>query len=226
MIFRRTLQPGVLLVLLLAPWPAVAQKSAPWVGEDLRGAPCNGSSMEFGPYDYLQRNALPQKLRIVEKHHFTPVMEQLAAGDQTVPNIGYTLRAWPNHHRALYAMIRAWDIPTRDRDLGQGRGTPPECYLQRAVNFSPKDSSTRMLYGIFLQRHNRPAEALAQYREAETLDPANMQIKYNLGLLLAEEGQYTEARDYALTVYDAGFPLPGLRDKLKRAGYWNTGEQD
>ncbi|MBA6412683.1 hypothetical protein H2508_06105 [Parahaliea sp. F7430] len=210
---------AVIVLLCLTPaYAAAANKVAPWVGETLQGAPCRGSDMNYGPFDYLQRNLLPKQLRIVEKHHFTPAMEQLIAGSSTVPNIRYTLRAWPNHHRALYAMIRAQGLT--DRDIGQHKGTPVECFLQRAINFSPNDSSAKMLYGIFLQSKGKHDAALKYYLAAEKIDPNNLQIKYNLGLLLVDRREYTEASRYAQEVYDKGFPMPGLRNKLRSTGHW------
>ncbi|GAB3290033.1 hypothetical protein GCM10027297_36190 [Parahaliea aestuarii] len=174
--------------------------------------------MNFGPYDYLQRNAIPKKLSIVERHHFTPEMEQLLAGEQVVPNIDYTLRAWPNHHRALYSIIRVYLMG--NVQLGQRKGSTPECYLQRALNFSPEDPVAHMLFGIYLQRLGKTDEAMQMYQKAEQLDPVNMQIKYNLGLLLARQGNYAAAREYANQVYNAGFPLTGLREQLQKAGQW------
>ncbi len=193
-------------------------EEAPWVGTDLQGKRCEGTYMNYGPYDYMQRSALPPgRLSVVERYHFTQAIEQLRDGETTFPNIGYTLRAWPNHHRALYAMIRGSEMP--ELKLGQAKATPVECYLQRAVNFSPDDATTRMLYGIFLQGRRKYQDALKQYRVAERLEPANFQVKYNLGLVLLDLGQYQESRDYAREVYAKNFPLPGLRDRLNAAGY-------
>jgi Flp pilus assembly protein TadD len=44
------------------------------------------------------------------------------------------------------------------------------------------------------------------------------EINYNLGLLCLELGQIDEAEEYAKFAYEQGYPLPGLRRKLRLAG--------
>ena len=202
---------------------AKSRGHAPWVGETLKGAPCLGGSENFGPFDYLQRHQLKSKLGIVEKHHFTPQVEQLIGGANTgnkrdvLADLDYTLRAWPNHHRALNSTIQFHIINKNWKT----HFPPAECYLERAINFSPKDGITRMLYGNLLQRNGKQSVALKQYEKALELKPKSVQIKYNLALLLVELGNYKRARKYALDLYPNGFPLPGLKDKLKKVGHWS-----
>lgn len=196
---------------------------APWVGETLSGVACRGDAENFGPYDYMLRQQLPSELHIVESYHFKPDVEQLIVGpgktENYIPaNLDYTLRAWPNHHRALNSISRYRINNLKKRS--SGRYPPAECYLQRAINFSPRDPTAHMLYAIFLQRTNQNDAALEEYRIAEELDPVSVQVKYNLGLLLVELGKYDEALRYAQDVYTSEFPLPGLKQKLKRAGRW------
>jgi tetratricopeptide (TPR) repeat protein len=45
------------------------------------------------------------------------------------------------------------------------------------------------------------------------------EINYFLGLVLVDLKDYAGAREYARKAYTLGYPLPGLRDKLARAGY-------
>ena len=66
----------------------------------------------------------------------------------------------------------------------------------------------------------QPQDALSAYQAAERLKPNDVQIKYNMGLLLVELGRYEEAREYANDVYSRQFPLPGLMRQLKEKGYW------
>ena len=42
----------------------------------------------------------------------------------------------------------------------------------------------------------------------------------DLGLAYADLKQYDKALESAHRAYGAGFPLPGLKNKLKRAGKW------
>jgi hypothetical protein len=43
---------------------------------------------------------------------------------------------------------------------------------------------------------------------------------YNIGLTYFDVGEFDKALVSAHRAYGGGFPLPGLRNKLKRAGKW------
>jgi tetratricopeptide (TPR) repeat protein len=182
--------------------------------------------MNFGPYDYLLRYHFPKELKVVEKYHFAPSVEQLIEGQTTTSPMGdisYTLTAWPNHHRALYSAIRDrlnnWKSPKKSRF------TEAECFLQRAIHFSPKDGTTYMLYGILLHQTGHKSAALENYRKALAIQPQNAQTKYNLALLLVDQKEYVEAKEYAVELYSKGYPLPGLKDNLKSAGQWHEEDE-
>lgn len=196
---------------------------APYVGQTFWGTDCHGSAKNQAPYDYTQRARYPSKLQLTESYHFTPDVENLVAGSSSTDplrDIDFTLAVWPNHHRALNSAIRA---RLRKRDTYHITGlTPAECYLQRAINFSPNDAVSHMLYGTLLYRMDRMEEALKEYRRAEDLAPGNIEVQYNLGLLLVDMEQYQEAARYAKRVYARGFPLPGLKRKLTQKGYWGS----
>lgn len=52
------------------------------------------------------------------------------------------------------------------------------------------------------------------------------ELKYNLGLILLEMGDVSGALEQAHIAYAAGYPLPGLKNKLKRLGRWvDAGEK-
>ncbi|WP_146003606.1 hypothetical protein [Kineobactrum sediminis] len=132
-------------------------------------------------------------------------------------DLAYTLGAWPNHHRALNAISRYQMVSSRK---GEQLRIPAECWFQRAIQFSPRDATTRMLYAMHLQKVGKLEAARAIYVEALELDSRNIQLHYNYGLLLAAMKNYPEARRHAKIAYDAEFPLPGLRNQLSRAGHW------
>ncbi len=195
----------------------------PFIGKDLQGEPCNGKNKVggFGPYDYTKRSQLPPyNLNIVEGAHFTPVVEALARGNTTTLPYGdlrYTLLAWPNHHRALHAMSR---YHLRLKIQNESIPTTAECWFQRALIYSPEDATTYMLYGSYLQKSNEAQSAKINYLKALELEPENQLFNYNYGLLLVELKQYDEAKKHAMAAYRKSLPLSGLRDKLKKAGYW------
>jgi tetratricopeptide (TPR) repeat protein len=130
------------------------------------------------------------------------------------------LRAFPNHHRALY-LIGEYQLRTK-------RSPPPnanysaECYFERAIAFRPADGAVRMIYGGFLHRKGDLQAALAQYRAALARLPDFPELHYNLGLLLVDLKDYEGAWEHAAIAYRGGYPLPGLRNKLQAAGHWRT----
>lgn len=55
-------------------------------------------------------------------------------------------------------------------------------------------------------------------RGYQATDGASAEINYNLGLVSLELGDMEDAEKYAKLAYKLGYPLPGLRRKLEKAG--------
>jgi hypothetical protein len=200
----------------------LAAPKAPWVGTDLIGIPCTGAKQGYGPFDYLQRKSIPQNLDIVEGAHFTPEVENLVAGNtgSIEGDLNYTLRAWPNHHRALLSITR-YQLKINSKLAKVNKlETPPECYFQRAINFSPKDAVTASLYGYYLRKTGHPKEALLAYEKALKLAPNTSKIEYAYSLLLIDLKQYDNALIQAKNAYQHGKPPEGLKKKLIKLGVW------
>jgi tetratricopeptide (TPR) repeat protein len=181
------------------------------------GNACGDLVNPYGPYDYRTDK---DKLKIVEQYHFSADVELLRSGmsGQLGGDMDYTLRAFPNHHRALHSM----DLLARKEKNEQPRGAKwrVECYFDRAIRFRKDDAMVRMLYGIYLVSHDRKKEGIEQLRSAEKLGAKGANFHYNLGLAYFDIGDHDAALEHAKKAYDLGFPLPGLKDKLKRAGKW------
>ncbi|WP_405240859.1 tetratricopeptide repeat protein [Lentisalinibacter orientalis] len=156
---------------------------------------------------------------MVEAYHFTAKVERLESGQsQTDPagDLDYTLRAVPNHHRALYAISRY------ELTHGVSRWNTARCYFERALAFRPNDPVVRMLFGLHFAIRDAHSAAVKEYRQAESLMPENAELQYNLGLSLFELGDYRAARESAKLAYKNGYPLPGLKKRLEAVGYgWN-----
>ena len=90
----------------------------------------------------------------------------------------------------------------------------------RAETFRPDDAMVKVIYGLFLMQAGRAKDAIAKLEAARDLDTQNANVHYNLGLAYADLKQYDKALESAHRAYGAGFPLPGLKNKLKRAGKW------
>ena len=170
----------------------------------------------------LDYNAGRDQLRIsqVEQHHFDAGTESLARGlTGTVGgDIDFLLRYSPNHHRGLAALVR---LAVKDKTAQpNGVQIPVECYLQRALEFTPSDAEVVKIYGAYLSRLGRNGEALAKFEQAEKLVPDDPIVAYNIGLLLAEKRDFDGARTYAKKAYAGGIQFPGLREKLTKLGQW------
>ena len=181
---------------------------------------CGPLQNHFGPFDY--RSASPQDRALVEGAHFTPQVESLKGGKNTITaggDINYTLMVFPNHHRALMATIKLSEKEKTDKPRGM-RYTVA-CWFDRAERFRFDDAMVKTLHGIYLSRTGKSQAAVDKLEEAKALASDNANITYNLGLAYFDLKQYDKALASAHSAYALGFPLPGLRDKLKRAGKWS-----
>ena len=202
-------------------------RSAPWVGETFWGAPCQGSRIPFGPYDYTERQKYPGQLFITEEYHYTERIANLQQDSTTsaINDIQYTLMAWPNHHGALYSAFQYRKQTRGQWELSAISATPVECHLMRAINFSPNDPVPYMIQGMLLHEFERYEEALKSFRKANKLMPNDVITQYNMALTMVVLKKYKEAVKVAQKVYSTDFPLPGLKNQLAAAGYWPPGQK-
>lgn len=165
--------------------------------------------------DYYNPSAHDQKLRfLIEKFHLVKAKGRIAKGDMTNVwnDIDYTLQHCPNHPEGLRVMSNL-AIEHNRLDLANK-------YFDAAVKFRPTDLSVRILYAIHLHKVGAYNKALDQYKAALAIDPNSVEAHYNLGLLYADMGKFEEAKVHAKQAYELGYPLPGLRNILTKAGYW------
>lgn len=202
----------VALAAFTLAWPVAAQTSRTGGCGDL----ANGSN---GPFDY--RSARRDQVALVEAYHFTPEVESLIRGKsaQIGADINYVLLAFPNHPRALLAMMR----------LGEKQRTPSppgaaysvECYFERALRFREDDNVARMTYATFLSRNARAPEATQQLDRVASNAGDNAFTHFNAGLLYFELKQYDKALARAHAAMALGLPRTELREQLKRVGQWS-----
>jgi Tfp pilus assembly protein PilF len=155
------------------------------------------------------------QVRLVEQFHFSADVEMLRAGSTGMlpHDLEYTLNSIPNHYRAL-AAYSTWEL--KNPQPARARERSAECWFQRAINFRPDDPQLHTLFGTFLHRAGRLAEAGAEYETAEKMGSNSAELFYNRGLLELDRGNVDVARSYAERAYALGYPLPGLRNKLER----------
>jgi tetratricopeptide (TPR) repeat protein len=191
----------------------------------------------FGPHNYSDPTKDKERY-LVDGAHFSPYVEEMALygfsshransteaeGQNLIGgNIDYTLYAFPNHTRALYAM-GMWQLKQRkqsqleyERMLRSTRLRTAECYFERAIMFVPNDGMVHAVYGAFLHKAGALQKAVTEYERAIELMPDNPEPHYNLGLLYVDLKNYPKAQEQAAIAYGAGYPLQGLKQKLARA---------
>jgi tetratricopeptide (TPR) repeat protein len=203
----------------------VALSQIPLVRAEVSNFACGPIANAFGPYDYRSHK---EDLPVVEAHHFTPEVENLVRGNSRHPgstiggDLSYTLRAYPNHPRALMAMVRLGARENRDKP--RDAMYTVECFLFRAWRFQSDDPAVRMIYATYLATHGRPKEALKHLEDAQAMGEDSPNFQYNLGLIYFDLKEYDKSLTYAYQAYANGFSLPGLREKLKKAGKWKEPE--
>lgn len=178
---------------------------------------CGVLQNAYGPFDYRDPVNKRDNLPIVETFHFTADVESLRHGrsGSVYGDLRYTLRAFPNHHRALRSMARygieGGQIPMDD-DI-----STVDCYFERAIVFRPDDAAVHVIYANYLFKRGARDDAQKQYEEALRLGPDSVEINYVAGLFFVDMGDLARARELAKIAYDNGYPLPGLKKKIAAA---------
>ncbi|MBN8507269.1 MAG: ABC transporter permease [Burkholderiales bacterium] len=171
------------------------------------------------PEDY--RKPSP-RLKVVENFHFGPNVEALVRPMQRGMALGsdldFTLWGYPNHHRALAALIR---LAAREKtDQPAGASFTVDCYFERAFMIAPDDVVARMLYASYLGGGRRQPEALAQLKMVVDQAGDNPLTHFNAGLVYVEIGAYEEAAAQARRAAELGYPRDTLVQELQRRGKW------
>lgn len=196
---------------------------APLQAQEVPG--CGSLKNAFGPFDYRDPLNRQERLPMVEAFHFTPDVESLRQGasGSVLGDLNYTLRVFPNHHRALSAVAR---YALNGGQFNYSSQIPSaECYFQRALVFRPDDEAVRVIYANFLFKGGDRENARKQYEEALRLAPASVEINYVSGLFFVEVGELDRAKSLAKVAYDNGYPLPGLKHKIEAAESGKSGNR-
>ena len=208
---QRTTLLTALLLVALSPLHAHAMCGAPLAQNNFKR-----------PLDYTDPADQDYVKNWVEQYHWTPGVENLTKG-KSAPvqqDLAFILRQIPNHHRALNSMMN-WQLthpfPLDANDYLMYR---IDCYFDRALTFTPNDPVLHVLQGIYFSKSKNYEDAERSYRRALDLDPDMAEAHYDLGLLLFDLGKFQEAKAEAQKAYALSYPLPGLRNRLARAGQW------
>ena len=186
---------------------------------------CGGWTGVYGPIDY--RTARPSTRRRVEIYHFDDWMPRFLTWIRGRPfdkyigqNLGYTLRAFPNHPAALSAMeqigrrLGSDDIP--------GSYYPLECWFTRALQTVPDDPLVRAQYGIYLAFRGRGEESRLQLAAGDTGACLNAALQYQIGLARLKLGDFALAQRNALRAERLQPRFDGLKRQLIEQGKWDN----
>lgn len=174
---------------------------------------------KIGPFDYRNQR---QQLELVEPFHFPPETEALLRGSRGSTSIGgniaFTLHVFPNHHRALIAMMRYGEKTKTTKP--EGSPLPVECWFERALRFRPDDTTARLIYATFLAKNARTAEAVSQLEQTTKQARDEAFTHYNIGLVYFDLKDYEKANQQAQKAIALGFSMTALRDQLQSVGKW------
>lgn len=185
------------------------------------GSYCGSLTNAFGPFDYRKsQTEFPKETYLVEMAHFTPEVENLIKGNSSYigGDLDYTLRAFPNHHRALASVAKLALKEKTPKDPNMHYSFT--CYFERAMRFTPDDDGVFVVYGTYLYKRGDIAGATTQLKHALSLNPENPAANYNLGLIYINQNKPDEARVYAKKAEALDYPLHALKDRLTQAGKW------
>ena len=156
----------------------------------------------------------------VEGAHFVPVVENLIRGNRGYlgGDLSYTLRASPNHHRALVSIMK-WSEKLKSLQLPD-MPYQVECYFDRGIRYKADDHVVRLLYAQFLVSNSRPVDAVKQLDQVVKMAGDNGFTLYNVGLLYSDMKDFDQALVYAHKAMAKGFFRPELRKRLEQAGRW------
>ena len=190
--------------------------------------PCGDLQNAYGPFDYFdpathgRAPGSKNRIHVVERVHFSSSVQRLKGRTSSLMgDLDYTLRAIPNHPRALLAVSKL------ERRVGRLPQEPnntwlrtADCYFDRALRLTPQNPIVHMIYGIHLHAINDLKKALKHYKIAERLNPESAELAYNMGLLYVDLKQYENAKKYAKQAYARDYPLAGLKNMLAEVGQW------
>jgi tetratricopeptide (TPR) repeat protein len=162
-------------------------------------------------------------LRNINTNHFNANVQNLVRGQTSAAmeaDLDYVLRNSPNHHKGLNVMAELHMRLRSEKIEGESYSMP--CWFERAMRFAPTDFVVPMIYGIYLHRKGDLAGAEGQYQRSIQMSPAFAEAHYNLGLLYVARKQFDKALTSAREAYRLGYPLPGLKEKLIKAGVWEA----
>ena len=97
--------------------------------------------------------------------------------------------------------------------------------LERGIKAQPQRAEPYVMLALLNRERHKLPEARDVLKKADDVTRGeSAEIQYNLGLINLELGDTAAAHANARTAYGRGYPLPGLKNKLLRAGKWSAAD--
>lgn len=202
------------------------------VGENRTGAPDAMENQNANP-DWMRWNdlgiALLDQLQYPQAEFaFQRVLALRPDYKDGWVNLGLTYIDWERYDKARMPLEKALNLHAKDVralyylalvERRQRHSQREVADLQEVVAQYPQSRDARRELGISYYQQHRPADAIAQFRALQSIDPDDLAAHYNLSILYRREGQKElarhEAEQYTIKRIDPGAPTYSL-DYLRR----------
>lgn len=106
-----------------------------------------------------------------------------------------------------------------------GKPDEAEEVLQRGIKAQPKRPEAYVMLAVLDRKQHKLSDARDVLKQADdATEGTSSEIQYNLGLINFELGDDAAAHANALKAYGHGYPLPGLKNMLHKAGHWSDAD--
>jgi tetratricopeptide (TPR) repeat protein len=170
-----------------------------------------GPDVWYGLHHYCAALIIANRAKAQpDKKERATMLKQVIAEDQ------FTLSHIPDTH-PMHAEIAA-HMALAHRDLGQRELALRQ--LDTAIEGCPTCSIGYQTKAMVYRDASQPAQAREVLEAGDVaLEGKSAVIHYLLGLVLVDLKDFPAAQEHARRAYELGYPLPGLRDRLARAGH-------
>lgn len=135
---------------------------------------------------------------------------------------------------AMFSFLRADpaspvypDMAVTVAQIREAMGKPDEAVevLQRGIDAQPRRAEAYVVLALLDRQQHRLADARDVLKRADgVMGGKSAEVQYNLGLITLEIGDAESAHANAVTAYSLGYPLPGLKNKLRKVGHWSDAD--
>jgi tetratricopeptide (TPR) repeat protein len=136
---------------------------------------------------------------------------------------------------AMFSFLRADpaspvypDMAVTVAQIREAMGKPDEAVevLQRGIDAQPRRAEAYVVLALLDRKQHRLPDARDVLKRADDVTGGkSAEVQYNLGLINLEIGDAESAHGNAVTAYSLGYPLPGLKNKLRKVGRWSDADE-